>query len=59
MAHPDLQGLRRFSLTTRDAEGLYRQYGFTELATPQRHLEIIRPGMYKRGTTNSSTQVNR
>ena len=58
MAHPDLQGLRRFSLTTRDAEGLYRQYGFTELATPQRHLEIVRPGLYKGGTTNSSTHAN-
>ena len=58
MAHPDLQGLRRFSLTTRDAEGLYRQYGFTELATPQRHLEIIRPGLYKGGTTNSSAHAN-
>jgi ribosomal protein S18 acetylase RimI-like enzyme len=58
MAHPDLQGLRRFSLTTRDAEGLYRQYGFTALATPQRHLEIIRPGLYKSGTTNSSTHAH-
>lgn len=51
MAHPDLQGLRRFSLTTRDAGALYRRYGFTELATPARHLEIYRPGMYKQGTT--------
>jgi ribosomal protein S18 acetylase RimI-like enzyme len=59
MAHPDLQGLRRFSLTTRDAEGLYRQFGFTELAAPQRHLEIVRPGMYKGASTNSSTQVDR
>jgi len=50
MAHPDLQGLRRFSLTTRDAEGLYRRYGFAELATPARHLEIIRPGMYKQAS---------
>lgn len=59
MAHPDLQGLRRFSLTTRDAEGLYRQYGFRELATPQRHLEILRPGLYKGVPTNSSTHANR
>jgi ribosomal protein S18 acetylase RimI-like enzyme len=59
MAHPDLQGLRRFSLTTRDAEGLYRQYGFRELATPQRHLEIVRPGLYKGALTNSSTHANR
>jgi GNAT superfamily N-acetyltransferase len=49
MAHPDLQGLRRFSLTTRDAEGLYRQFGFTPLATPARHLEILRPDLYRRG----------
>jgi ribosomal protein S18 acetylase RimI-like enzyme len=56
MAHPDLQGLRRFSLTTRDAEGLYRRYGFTELATPARHLEIVRPGMYKRGSSSGTNQ---
>ncbi|WP_349408220.1 GNAT family N-acetyltransferase [Pseudalkalibacillus sp. SCS-8] len=28
MTHPDLQGLRRLMLVTRDAQGLYRQYGF-------------------------------
>jgi ribosomal protein S18 acetylase RimI-like enzyme len=52
MAHPDLQGLRRFSLTTRDAEGLYRRYGFSPLATPARHLEIVRPGLYRHDTTS-------
>lgn len=52
MAHPDLQGLRRFSLTTRDAEELYRRYGFTPLATPARHLEIFRPGMYTQRTAS-------
>ena len=31
MAHPDLQGLRRFSLVTRDAHELYRPFGFTEI----------------------------
>jgi GNAT superfamily N-acetyltransferase len=46
MAHPDLQRLRRFSLTTRDAEGLYRRYGFAPLAAPTRHMEISWPGMY-------------
>jgi GNAT superfamily N-acetyltransferase len=50
MAHPDLQGLRRFGLTTRDAHGLYRRYGFTDLAAPERHLEIVRPGLYRRTT---------
>jgi hypothetical protein len=47
MAHPDLQDLRRFSLTTRDAHALYRRYGFTDLAEPARHLEILRPGLYR------------
>ena len=56
MAHPDLQGLRRFSLTTRDAEGLYRQFGFTPLATPARHLEILRSDMYRRGPAAKARQ---
>jgi GNAT superfamily N-acetyltransferase len=30
LAHPELQGLRRWLLATRDAQGLYRRYGFTE-----------------------------
>ena len=30
LSHPDLQGLRRFALFTRDAAGLYRQFGFSE-----------------------------
>lgn len=47
MTHPDLQGLRRFSLVTRDAHELYRPFGFTEIASPGRHMEIVRPGIYK------------
>jgi ribosomal protein S18 acetylase RimI-like enzyme len=47
LAHPDLQGLRRFSLVTRDAHELYRPFGFTEIASPGRHMEIVRPGIYK------------
>lgn len=46
VAHPDLQGLRRFSLGTRDAHGLYRQFGFTPLAHPERHMEIFQRGLY-------------
>lgn len=41
-AHPDLAGLRRFVLATRDAHGLYSQYGFTPLAAPDRWMEIFR-----------------
>jgi GNAT superfamily N-acetyltransferase len=48
MAHPDLQGLRRFSLVTRDAHELYRPFGFTEIKSPERHMEIVRPGLYKK-----------
>jgi GNAT superfamily N-acetyltransferase len=43
MAHPDLKDLRRFMLATRDAHGLYRQFGFAELRTPERWMEIFTP----------------
>lgn len=46
-AHPELQGLRRFLLATRDAHGLYTKFGFTPLARPQTFMEIARPGLYK------------
>ena len=46
MAHPDLQGLRRFQLVTRDAHGLYRRHGFDEPINPERQMEIFRHGMY-------------
>ena len=46
MTHPDLQGLRRFGLVTRDAHRLYEQCGFRALANPTSHMEIVRPGLY-------------
>jgi N-acetylglutamate synthase-like GNAT family acetyltransferase len=46
MAHPDLQGLRRFQLVTRDAHGLYRRFGFKPPTSPARHMEIFNHGMY-------------
>lgn len=42
-AHPDLQGLRRWMLATRDAHGLYRQYGFKPLGNVERWMEIVEP----------------
>ena len=39
IAHPQLQGLRRMMLATRDAHGLYRQYGFAPLDEPARWME--------------------
>src|ERR1700678_1307123 len=47
MGHPALQGLRRFSLATRDAHGLYRQFGFRELSKPESMMEILRPDIYR------------
>lgn len=38
-SHPDLQGLRRWILATRDAHGLYKQFGWTPLANPERWME--------------------
>jgi GNAT superfamily N-acetyltransferase len=39
-AHPDLQGMRRFLLATRDAHGLYAQFGFQPVARPQSLMEL-------------------
>ena len=48
LAHPDLQGLRRWMLVTRDAHPLYRKVGFTELAHPERIMEMTFPAVYER-----------
>ena len=49
LAHPDLAGLRRWMLVTRDAHGLYRKVGFQDLAHPERVMEMTFPGIYERG----------
>jgi GNAT superfamily N-acetyltransferase len=46
MDHPELQGLRRFQLVTRDAHGLYTRFGFKVPDNPERQMEIVRPGLY-------------
>jgi GNAT superfamily N-acetyltransferase len=51
MGHSALQGLRRFSLTTRDAHGLYHQFGFRQLSKPESQMEILRPDIYLRSAT--------
>ena len=45
-AHPQLQGLRRFTLATGDAHGLYAQYGFTAPLYPQSLMERYFPNIY-------------
>lgn len=46
MRHPDLQGLRRMLLVTRDAHALYARYGFKPLAAPERMMEVHHPNLY-------------
>ena len=48
MSHPDLQGLRRMILATKDAHGLYKQFGFTPLINVDRWMHILDPDVYKR-----------
>jgi len=46
MAHPDLQGFRRWLLATRSAHGLYEKFGFNRLAHPENMMEIVHQGLY-------------
>jgi GNAT superfamily N-acetyltransferase len=46
LAHPELQGLRRWSLVTRDAHAVYRRHGFQPVADPALAMEIRRPDLY-------------
>ncbi|HEV8001841.1 MAG TPA: GNAT family N-acetyltransferase [Planctomycetaceae bacterium] len=52
LTHPDLQGLRRILLGTRDAHGLYAQYGFKPLTDPTRFQEIHRSNVYLDGPSS-------
>jgi GNAT superfamily N-acetyltransferase len=47
IAHPELQGLRRFTLATFDAHQLYARYGFTPPHKPDTLMEIYQPGIYQ------------
>lgn len=42
-SHPDLQGLRRWLLATRDAHGLYSQFGWKPLEHPERWMGLFQP----------------
>ncbi len=44
--HPELQGLRRWVLATRDAHGLYEQFEFAPLRHPERWMEKRAPNAY-------------
>lgn len=57
ISHPELQGLRRFMLATRDAHELYRNYaGFQNLSAPERWMEITRPNIYQQSSVEGKKQ---
>lgn len=46
--HPELQGLRRWLLSTRDAHSLYLKFGFAPVSKPDRLMERLDPDVYTR-----------
>ncbi len=46
LSHPQLQGLRRWILITRDAHELYAPLGFRPLARPEGYMELHQPNVY-------------
>jgi len=48
MSHPELQGLRRWMLLTADAHGLYKQFGWKEIANPDRYMELHNKNIYQK-----------
>lgn len=47
MFHPNLQGLRTYCLATLDAHGLYAQFGFKTVTTPEKLMEIRIENIYE------------
>jgi GNAT superfamily N-acetyltransferase len=48
LAHPELQGFRRWILLTRDAQGLYKKFGFMTPPNPERYMELWKPDIYQK-----------
>jgi len=57
LAHPDLQGLKRWLLATRDAHGLYQQFGFVPLADPNRWMERSSSQLHKDGGSHEGQSL--
>ena len=47
MSHPLIPRLRRLTLATTDAHGLYDKFGFRPLAKPETFMEVYRPDIYR------------
>lgn len=48
MSHPDLASLRRWMLATRDAQELYRKFGFQTVTNPENYMVIRNPDIYNK-----------
>jgi GNAT superfamily N-acetyltransferase len=48
LSHPQLQGFRRWVLSTKDAHEIYRRFGFVELKRPERWMERHDPSTVER-----------
>jgi GNAT superfamily N-acetyltransferase len=59
MSRRELQGLRRFALSTRDAHALYRRFGFEVVAHPERQMEIMRRNIYLESSPGGSIGAER
>lgn len=58
LAHPDLQGLRRFALFTRDAHRLYARFGFEPMGDPTRYMERVDRKVYVLTNTQGLSRVD-
>ncbi len=47
-SHPELQGLRRWVLSTKDAHRIYERFGFGSVRHPDRYMEIFDPEIYSK-----------
>ncbi len=50
LKHPELQGFRRWLLLTKDAHGLYNQFGFNAPEEPETYMELRKKDVYKKET---------
>ncbi|CAN5547161.1 GNAT family N-acetyltransferase [soil metagenome] len=48
MYYPDLQGLRRWILLTSDAHELYKKFGWKEIKSPEKYMELHNPDVYNK-----------
>jgi GNAT superfamily N-acetyltransferase len=56
VGHPDLQGLRRWMLATKDAHGLYERFGFTAIRRPERWMEIHHADIYAKAASQTTRE---